>query len=226
DYLSLEQERIEHVQDLKALERQSEELTQTVAEAKAERDRARAAFRAELLREQTELTQRRHGLSQELAKAEKRNALQQLTAPVWGVVQQLSVHTVGGVVTPAQPLMTIVPTDAGVQIEAFFEDKDIGFLEPAQTVEVKVDALPCTKYGMLAGRLDAVSKDAVEQEGAGWIFPAQISLHRTDLNLATNTVSPTPGMAVAADVSTGKRRPIDFVLAPLLRYGSESARER
>lgn len=226
EFLTLEQERIEHVQDLKALERQSEEAKQTIAEAKAEREQIHATFKGEVLREKTELAQRLHGLSQEKTKAQQRNALQRLTAPVSGVVQQLSVHTVGGVVTPAQILMTIVPTDAEIYVEALFQNKDIGFIEPGQSVEVKIDAFPFTQHGAIEGTLTMLSQDAVEQEGAGWVFPARITLHRSSISVHGRSVGLTAGMSVGAEVSTGQRHIIEFVLAPLVKHFSESARER
>lgn len=84
-------------------------------------------------------------LTQELNKAEQRDRLMSLTAPVDGTVQQLAIHTVGGVVTAAQPLMVIVPSDQPVEVEAFLENKDVGFVRAGQMATVKVETFTFTK---------------------------------------------------------------------------------
>lgn len=85
--------------------------------------------------------QKAAALTHELKKAEQRFRLTRLTAPVDGTVQQLAIHTNGGVVTEAQPLMAIVPADQSVEVEAMLENKDIGFVRPGQEVEIKVETL-------------------------------------------------------------------------------------
>ncbi|HTT08475.1 MAG TPA: HlyD family efflux transporter periplasmic adaptor subunit [Gammaproteobacteria bacterium] len=102
-------------------------------------------------------------LNQDLIKAQNRYTLQQLAAPVAGTVQQLALHTIGGVVTPAQELMRIVPEEDSIQIEAWVENKDIGFVHDGQNTEIKVETFPYTKYGTLTGRLIKVSTDAITE---------------------------------------------------------------
>ena len=91
-------------------------------------------------------------LEHDMAKAAQASRVQRLSAPVDGVVQQLAVHTIGGVVTPAQPLLVVVPTGEPVEVEAWIENKDAAFVRPGQPVEVKADSLPFTRYGTVAGR--------------------------------------------------------------------------
>jgi len=79
-----------------------------------------------------------------------------MSAPVDGVVQQLAVHTIGGVVTPAQPVLVVVPTGEPVEVEAWIENKDAAFVRPGQPVEVKADSLPFTRYGTVGGEVLAV----------------------------------------------------------------------
>ena len=93
--------------------------------------------------------------------ASSRTRLQQLTAPVDGVVQQLAVHTVGGVVTPAQALLVIVPTDSRLEIEAMVSNRDIGFVQAGQDAEIKIDTFNFTRYGLLQGEVLSVSQDAI-----------------------------------------------------------------
>ena len=87
-----------------------------------------------------------------------------LEAPVDGTVQQLNVHTVGGVVTPAQPLLTLVPVDQSVEVEVMLENKDVGFVHLGQSVTVKVETYAFTKYGSLPGEVMSISRDAIEDE--------------------------------------------------------------
>ena len=108
--------------------------------------------------------QKAAGLAQDVIKAERRTKLQALTAPVDGVVQQLAVHTVGGVVTPAQALLVVVPLDSHLEIEAMVSNRDIGFVHAGQEAEIKVDTFNFTRYGLLHGKVLNVSQDAIARD--------------------------------------------------------------
>ena len=143
-----------------------------------------------------------------------------------GTVQQLAVHTVGGVVTPAQPLLVIVPSDHPLEVEAFVENKDIGFVHPGQEAEVKVETFPFTRYGTLHASVTQVSHDAISDDKRGLVYSARVKLARDTMAVDGQTVRLTPGMAVTVEVKTGSRRVIDYFLSPLLQYRDESLRER
>jgi hemolysin D len=100
-------------------------------------------------------------LTQDLVKAEERTQLQRLTSPIGGVVQQLAVYTVGGVVTPAQPLLVVVPSDTDLEIRALVPNRDVGFVHAGQTVDIKIDTFPYTRYGLLHGEVESISADAI-----------------------------------------------------------------
>ena len=164
-----------------------------------------------------------------LRKAGQRELLRNLVAPVDGVVQQLAVHTVGGVVTPAQVLMVVVPADAPLEIEAMVQNKDKGFVEAGQPVKIKVESFPFTKYGIVEGTLTHVSGDAVvveEQQEQGPVYAARVALNSTTIRVDGRDVPLGPGMAVTVEIQTGQRQIIEFVMSPLLRYKDESLRER
>jgi hemolysin D len=170
---------------------------------------------------------RAHSLSKELAKAQTRSSQQYLTAPIDGVVQQLAVHTVGGVVTPAQQLMVIAPQEGHVEIEAWIENKDIGFVNEAQDAEIKIEAFPFTRYGTIPGRVVSLSKDAVPLEKAGFFYGARVSMEQASILVENNKQVPlTPGMNVSVEIKTGKRRVIEYFLSPLLQATGGSIRER
>lgn len=161
-----------------------------------------------------------------LRKAEKREKHNSLRAPVSGTVQQLSVHTLGGVVTPAEPLMTIVPDDALLEVEANVLNKDAGFVFKDQVAEIKVDSFPYTKYGTLHGKVNRLSRDTIQDESLGLVYLGNISLSTNEILADGRFVPLSPGMLVSVEIKTGKRRIIDFLLSPLQRYKDESFRER
>jgi len=195
-------------------------------EAERRRDGVIAQTRRALLDLLQQADQKIVSLTQELAKARYQEALTTLEAPVDGTVQQLAIHTVGGVVTPAQPLMVIVPQDQPVEVEAMLENKDIGFVHPGQAVTVKVETFTYTKYGTLDGTVVSVSRDAIEDEKRGLIYSSKIRLDRDHLNIKGQDIKLSPGMAVTVEVKTDQRRVIEYFLSPLQQYTSESIRER
>jgi len=170
-----------------------------------------------------------------------------LTAPVDGVVQQIAVHTVGGVVTPAQSLLVIVPSDSRLEIEAMVSNRDIGFVHAGQEAEIKVDTFNFTRYGLLHGEVLSVSQDAVirdrqqdrsndrtpgtqsetsEPKGQELNYSARISLDRAKMQIDDKIVNLSPGMAVTVEIKTGSRTVLSYLLSPLLRYRQEALRDR
>jgi hemolysin D len=165
-------------------------------------------------------------LQQELVKAERRDTLTRLTAPVDGTVQQLAVHTAGGVVTAAQPLMVIVPTDQALEIEAQLKNKDVGFVRAGQAVSVKVETFNFTKYGILHGTVLHVSQDAINDERQGTLYSLRIQLQEKHVRVGNENVPLTPGMTVRAEIKTDRQRVIDYFLSPFKKYTAESLHER
>jgi hemolysin D len=226
EYLVREQERINAERDLVAQRNHRTELLSAIAAATEQLSVAVADTRRQWLDEQRQASEQIRQLEPEAERTRQRDALMQLRAPVDGVVQQLAVHTIGGVVTPAQPLLVVVPTQEALEIEATVLNKDIGFVRAGQTVTVKVESFPYTRYGYLTGIVDSVSHDAAQDEKLGLVFPARIRLDSSTLDIDGVTVRLTPGMALSAEIMTGKRRVIDFLTGPLQQAGSEAMRER
>lgn len=225
-YLEKEQARIEQEGDLATQQARLEEIRAALRQAHTQRAALVAETRRATLDALNQARLKAVGLHQELRKAQHRDANMRLTAPVAGRVQQLAVHTVGGVVTPAQPLLVIVPQDHALEVEAFVENKDIGFVHAGQEAEVKLEAFPFTRYGTVPARVVHLSGDAIQDEGLGLVYAARVRLARATLNVDGKDVHLTPGMAVTAEIKTGKRRVIEYFLSPLLQYGNESLRER
>jgi hemolysin D len=187
------------------------------------------------------------GLTQDVIKAEQRTSLQKLTAPIDGMVQQLAIHTIGGVVTPAQMLLLIVPTESRLEIEATVSNRDIGFVEPGQDAAIKIDTFNFTRYGLLQGKVISISQDAItrnkpqdraneatagaettssEPRGQELVYAARISIDRSQMDIENKRVNLSAGMAVTVEIKNGSRSIISYLLSPLLRYKQESMRER
>lgn len=225
-YLEKEQVRIEQEGDLATQKSRLKELAAAIAEVKGQRAALVAETRRLALDSLNEAEQKASTFGQELIKAESRGRLMSLTAPVEGTVQQLAVHTVGGVVTPAQALMVIVPKDNPLEVEAFLENKDIGFVNAGQAAVIKVETFPFTRHGTIPGQVTQVSHDAINDEKKGLVYSTRVKLGRTTMPVEDRLVNLSPGMAVTVEVKTGQRRVIEYFLSPLLQVGDESLRER
>jgi hemolysin D len=247
NYLEILQALVDQQQDLIIQKSRFREADAALAAITETRAQAAAEYRRTLSGELVEAERKVAGLSQDLAKAEQRTQLQLLVAPVDGVVQQLAVHTVGGVVTPAQALLVVVPKDSHLEIEAMVSNRDIGFVRAGQDAEIKVETFNFTRYGLLHGQVASVSQDAItrdtpqdrdsgraqnaesstsEPKGQELAYAARVSLDRTQMQVENNLVNLSPGMAVTVEIKTGSRLVISYLLSPLLRYKQETLRER
>jgi hemolysin D len=246
-YLTELQELVGQQQDLLVQKSRYREIGEAIAGLVETRIRAAAEYQRTLLDELAKAEQKAAGLAQDVIKAEQRTKLQYLIAPVDGVVQQLAIHTIEGVVTPAQALAVIVPLDTHLEIEAMVPNRDIGFVEVGQEAAIKIDTFSFTRYGLLHGKVLSVSQDAIardkpqdktsdksqgaeqgssEPKGQELVYAARISLDRTQMQVENKLVNLSPGMAVTVEIKTGSRRIISYLLSPLLKYKQESLRER
>ena len=246
-YLQVQQQVVESQHELAGDREKLEEGVQALAALDRQKAEVVAEYRKGLLTDlaKAEVSASEHG--EELAKAEDKRALRTLRAPVDGTVQQLAVHTLGGVVTPAQQLMVVVPQGTGLEIEATLPNKDVGFVHKGQEVEIKVEAYTFTRYGLLHGRVTSLSQDAVaaqdpqQHDGrkdteaqndeqarqAGQAsYVAHVALERTTIRTEDGVSELEPGMAVTAEIKTGRRTVISYLLSPLLRLRQEGLRER
>ncbi|QIE26964.1 Leukotoxin export protein LtxD (plasmid) [Caballeronia sp. SBC1] len=225
DYLDKEQTALGQEHELPAQQSHARELAAGIAEQRAEIESASSKFRRDQLDELEKDTQQVAQNRDDETKAQTRQALLSLSAPVSGTVQQLAAHTLGGVVTTAQSLMEIVPDDT-LEVEAQLQNKDIGFVDAGQAVAVKVEAFPYTRYGFITGTVVSVSNDAVQDKKLGLTFPVRIRLSTNRIRVEKKWIRLTPGMEVTADIKTGKRSVAGYFLGPLMESAQESMRER
>ena len=197
-----------------------------LADAKNQRSVLLAETRRQAMDEMAQARRLADASHQDAQRAEASGALLQITAPVDGTVQQLQIHTVGGVVPAAQPIMQIVPSQGPLEVEAFVENKDVGFIHAEQTVAIKVQAFEYTKYGTLPARVVHISRDAIPDEKKGLLYAVRIALEDDSLLVDGRRAALGPGMAITAEIKTGDRRVIEYVLSPLLRHADEALDER
>src|SRR6185312_14093760 len=248
-YLQAEQQVVEQEHELLVQRHRRDEIGEAQAAIGRQRAQAEAEYRKGLLADLAKAESQANEHREEVVKAAQRRELQTRTAPVDGTVQQLSVHTVGGVVTPAQSLLVVVPAESHLEIEAMVPNRDIGFVHPGMSAEVKVDTFNFTRYGLLHGEVLSVSQDAItrdrpqdksgaaappggdadtnsEPKGQELVYAARVSLDRTQMQIDGRLVNLAPAMAVTVEIKTGSRRVIEYLLSPLLRYKQASLRER
>lgn len=246
--LEYEQARAEHIREIDVQSAQALGAQAAIGTIDAELRRLRETFGKGAATDLSAANDKAGLASEELRKSEQRRRYQELRSPVDGVVQQLAVSTIGGVVQPAQPLMVIVPCARGrgdecasaLEVEASVLNKDIGFVREGQRVAVKLEAFNFTDWGMIEGVVDTVSRDSVDlgreaQQGdkagqapASPFYAARIRLHcgasdplRTPLCDRVR-----PGMSTQAEIKTGRRRIIDYLLSPISQTVAEAGRER
>lgn len=254
-YLNDKGDLIEAEQDLIFQLQQLAEADASLLRLRKNHARQSALFARTRLAELADVQRRVSSLSQEHLKAQEVEQRHTLRAPVGGVVQQLRVHTIGGVVSAGERIMLIVPIAAGLEIEALIRNRDIGFVEAGQKAQIKIASFPFTRYGSIRGQLLHVSNDAIHTGGAnpadsifessgpkatslgslrngmsrsqvGPLYKARVRMDRSAVSVDGRDVNLSPGMAVTVDIRTGKRRLLEFILSPLLRYRQEGFRER
>ncbi len=163
---------------------------------------------------------------EEVTKARQMNRFQRLAAPVDGTVQNLEVHTVGGVVEAAKPLMTVVPARGALEVQAKVLNKDNGFIRVGQEAAVKLEAFSFTRYGAVPGRVARISRDAVQDKDLGLVYVVTVTLDRSFVDADGRRSALAPGLAATVDVKTGTRRIVSYLISPLQTSISQAGRER
>jgi len=241
-YLDAQQAVSDAERDLPVEMARGQQARAAAASLASQRAQAAAEYQEGILADLAKAEEKDNELTQDLVKARQKSAATQLVAPTDGVAEDLAVHTVGGVVTPAQQLLVVVPDGAGLTVEAQLANRDVGFVHPGQDVSIKVETFDFTHYGFVHGKVIAVSRDTVSPPPAATYaaapdtapvnpnqspgYVARIALSRADMDIDGHRQPLTPGMAVTAEIKTGRRTIIDYLLSPLVRRTSEALHER
>jgi HlyD family type I secretion membrane fusion protein len=196
------------------------------ASASASAAQSSAQLRADLLSQLNKAESDVVLRHEELLKAERRSNLQRMVSPVDGTIAQLSIHTEGGVVEAAKPIMAVVPSGGQLVAEVKLLNSDIGFVQEGQEVAVKLDAFPFTRHGTIKGKVLSISSDAVVDEKMGPVYVTRIALSKTKIDRGDKVVPILPGMVATADIKTGRRSFMSYLLSPIEQASMEAARER
>jgi hemolysin D len=246
DWLAAEEKLTDQQQQLPILAQRRAQATAARSALIQQRNETVASYQKSILEQLNKANDEVHASQSEFTKTDQRLALRTLQAPIDGTVQQLAIHTIGGVVTPAQPLMVLVPNHGGIVVEAKVENRDVGFVQAGQPAKVKVETFNFTRYGLIDGNVISLSRDVVddpnngstgmrdsdkvegsaspEQHEAG--FVARIALDRDWVDTENGRMMLGPGMAVQVEIHTGRRSIISYLLSPLATKVEESMHER
>ena len=231
EFQLLEQQR-ETIEYAKNAQATLDEINSTQAEiAEAEQNLANvdASYRKDIMTALVEAKKEYYSLEESIKKAEEDSRLATIVAPISGRVYNLSVHTIGGIVTDAQPLLQIVPDDVSLQFEVYADNKDIGFIKIGQEAEIKVRTFNFQKFGMVKAEVEEISADAVDN-------PQDVAKHdkfklllkpvQNDMNINGEQANLSVGMGVTAEIKIKEKRIVDFFLDPFRKYTHEALRER
>ncbi len=189
-------------------------------------DETRGRFRSEAL---TQLNEARTDLSkiQSTGKAlEDRVNRTLVVSPVRGIVKQLLVNTIGGVIQPGSDLVEIVPLGENLLVEARIRPQDIAFLHPGQEAMVKFTAYDFTIYGGLKAELEQIGADTVTDDDGNSFYEIKLRTNKSHLGTAERPLLIIPGMVASVDIITGKKSVLSYLLKPIIRARAEALRER
>lgn len=212
--------------DVSAQEKNVEKQEELIAQAKTAIESANAEFEQSLTNMLVSNNQAIIDYESDLKIREQANKSQVLTAPVDGTVQTVGITTVGGVVTSAQPVISIVPENAELIVEADVLNQDIGYVFEGQEVSVKLDTFSFQKYGTVDGKIIYISPSAVEDDRKGLIYKIKVSVDRNSFNINGSDVPISSGMSGTAEIKLEERRIIEFFLEPVFEYFDDSLKVR
>ncbi|RRJ84505.1 HlyD family type I secretion periplasmic adaptor subunit [Aestuariirhabdus litorea] len=225
-YLDAEQRYIEVESSLDSLQARWARVQADIQRTLTEDQQLLATQAAEALSLEESLALELQKLGQLMVKVQRELASTLITSPIDGVVRHVIPLTQGTVIPAAQLLMEVVPATGDLQAEVWVQNRDVGFVSVGQSTQVKVDSFNYTRYGDIPGQIDLVSADASDESGKGPVYKALVSLSSNTLAVDGVEQRLLAGMDVSVEIKTGTRRILDFFISPLLRYGSESIRER
>lgn len=241
-YLEARIERLRMRDDLTALQDRERESEHELRGVQADRAAFIDEWRRKTAEELVEQTRQRATLVEQIAKAERRRSLVTLTAPVDAVVLEVAKRSVGSVIREAEPLVTLVPADVPLEVEADIPSRDIGLVRVGDFVRVKLDAFPFQRHGTLSGEIRTISADAFTHDAvqgaqggianpdaprpaAGAVFRTRIRLTDTRLEAVPDGTRLSPGMVASAEIRVGTRSVLSYFLYPVIRALDESIRE-
>ncbi|MBH3423022.1 HlyD family type I secretion periplasmic adaptor subunit [Pseudomonas gessardii] len=197
-----------------------------INEIKSKIDESVQSFRSEAAKE---LNEKRTDLSKITASSiaiDDRVSRTTVVSPVHGVIKQLKVNTIGGVVQPGSDMVEIVPLEDNLLIEAKVRPQDVAFLHPGQKAMVKFSAYDYTIYGGLAAKLELIGADTITDDKGNSFYLIQVRTDKNHLGGEKKPLLIIPGMVATVDIITGEKSVLDYLLKPVLKARTEAMRER
>ena len=201
-------------------------LEAELSAARKEREDQDAKFRSQALGELSKVETDIAQLQENLTAIGDRVFRTELRSPVRGIVNKVSLKTIGGVVEPAMRLVEIVPLDDTLKVIARVSPQDIAFLHPGQDVNVKVTAYDSQKYGSLQGKLVRLGANSVSDRDGNVFFEIEVRTDKNHLGSDEHRLPITPGMVAEVEVITGKRTILEYLVKPVLRARDRALTER
>ena len=221
EYDEAHKQSVEYEEQIKIKRHNLKQLAEKLSELEKKETLTKQEYRNRLLDELTKKRKEARLLSAEIEAIKFHNKKQFIVSPVDGYVSKIMVHTVGGVVTPAEKLMYIVPKEAPMVIKAMVLNKDIGFVKEGMDAELKIDTFDFQKYGLIDAVVTHVSDDAVEDEKLGPVYEVYLKPEKNYLTVKGKKEYLSFGMSVTAELKVGERRVINFFIYPLIKYLDE-----
>ncbi len=220
-YDSGRNEVVDHEKSIESIQSKVNELKHYERQIRDEMEYEKENFRNTHLKELAEKQRQIGEIMAEIDRIGFMNRKQRIEAPIDGFVNELYIHTLGGVVTPAQKILSIVPEHTSLMVESFVMNKDVGFVENGMPVSIKVDTFDFQKYGMIDGQVVQISKDSINDEKLGPVYRMMVNPQRTWLMVDGKKTEMASGMTLSAEVNVGKRRIIEFFIYPLIKHLDE-----
>ena len=220
---------IEYAKNAKAELDSINSIRAEIAEAQQNLANVDASYHKDIMTALVEAKKEYYTVTESIKKADEDSRMATIYAPITGRVYNLNIHTLGGIVTDAQPLMQIVPEDVKLEFEVYADNKDIGFIKVGQEAEVKFETFNFQKFGMYKAEVMEISADAVDEPNnpqQDKKFKLILDPTSNDINVYGNPAKIEIGMNVSAEIKIKEKRIIDFFLDPFRRYTSEALRER
>jgi hemolysin D len=226
DVMNAQTSQIDLESRLKSTAGEVAKLTQQRAETEFERQTVLQKWRSDKSQQLVQTRQEVADATQTLSKARKMSDLTELRAPIDGIILEIAQRSIGSVLREAETLVTMVPDNSNLYVEANIPARDIGYVRVGQPVRIKLEAYPFQRYGTIEGTLDVISADALplkDNDNSQMVYRAQVHLAPT--KLADRDISLRPGLAASAEIKAGKRSIAAYILSPVLRTVDEGMRE-
>lgn len=227
--MEAQERRIDLEKALAANDNERRELDERLVSVGARRETFEREWRREVAEDLERAQNERAAMVEEVAKARRRNSLVELRAPVDAVVLEVADRAVGSILQEAQPIITLVPLNTPIEVEAQIAAGEVGGVRIGDTVRVKLDSFPFQKHGLLEGRVRTISEDAFVNEGeggtGGMFYRVRIELVRTELKDVRPNLRLLPGMTLQAEIRVGERTVLSYFLYPIIRTLDESLEE-